>query len=59
MGTQLEPFVPFKVEFHRRVKNVGLANSTYTAKILSESRVEFKVVPEVLSFKSLNEEDFD
>ncbi|XP_021833688.1 subtilisin-like protease SBT4.3 [Prunus avium] len=56
MGAKVEPMKPFAVEFHRRVKNVGLANATYTAKIFSESKVEIKVVPEVLSFKSLNEE---
>ena len=46
----------FRVEFHRRVKNVGLVNSTYNAKIFSRSLTGIKVVPKVLSFKSLNEE---
>lgn len=39
-----------------QVNNVGLANSTYTAKIFSDSKFVIKVVPEVLSFQSLNEE---
>ena len=46
----------FSIEFHRKVKNVGQANSTYKAKIFSSSLISIKVVPEVLSFKSLNEE---
>ncbi|XP_008245822.1 PREDICTED: subtilisin-like protease SBT4.4 [Prunus mume] len=46
----------FMINFHRRVKNVGLANSNYKALISSNSKVDIKVVPEVLSFKSLNEE---
>lgn len=56
MGAKVEPSKPFSVNFHRRVKNVGLANSTYVVKILLNSKVDIKVVPEVLSFKSLNEE---
>ena len=47
---------PFSIEFHRRVKNVGQANSTYKAKIFSKSLNNIKVVPEVLFFQSLNEE---
>ncbi|VVA40888.1 PREDICTED: subtilisin [Prunus dulcis] len=46
----------FTINFHRTVKNVGLPNSTYKANILSSSKVAIKVVPHVLSFKSLNEE---
>ncbi|PON36942.1 Subtilase [Parasponia andersonii] len=46
----------FQVEFHRRVKNVGHANSTYKANIFLTSGLGIKVVPDVLSFKSLNEE---
>ncbi|KAF4378136.1 hypothetical protein F8388_009044 [Cannabis sativa] len=49
----------FSIRFRRRVKNVGQGNSTYKAKItLSNSSsllIGVKVVPEVLSFKSLNE----
>ncbi|KAM1148723.1 hypothetical protein ACFX2B_029093 [Malus domestica] len=60
MRAKVEPTNPFSVNFHRRVKNVGLANSTYKAKIFLNSKVDIKVVPELLSFKSLNEEkDFD
>ncbi|KAM6597230.1 hypothetical protein CsatA_007754 [Cannabis sativa] len=47
---------PFKIKFQRRVKNVGEANSIYKAKISSTSLIGIKVVPEILSFKSLNEE---
>ncbi|KAK9912856.1 hypothetical protein M0R45_036691 [Rubus argutus] len=50
------PMTPFTVKIHRRVINVGLANSTYQAKILSNSQVDIKVMPQVLAFKSLNEE---
>ncbi|TQD90843.1 hypothetical protein C1H46_023610 [Malus baccata] len=60
MGAKVDPTKPFTVQFHRTVKNVGLANSTYRAKIFSNSKLDIKVVPEVLSFKSLNEQmDFD
>ncbi|KAK9912826.1 hypothetical protein M0R45_036666 [Rubus argutus] len=50
------PMKPFSISFHRRVKNVGLSNSTYKANILPNSGVDIRVVPELLSFKSLNEE---
>lgn len=46
----------FIVEFQRKVKNVGLANSIYKAKVIPNPKLDIKVVPEVLSFKSLNEE---
>lgn len=46
----------FTVEFQRRVKNVGLANSIYKAKVIPNPKLNIKVVPEVLSFKSLNED---
>ncbi|XP_024934466.3 subtilisin-like protease SBT4.4 [Ziziphus jujuba] len=46
----------FSVDYKRRVKNVGLANSTYKAKFSPNSKLEMKVEPEVLSFKFLNEE---
>ncbi|CAN6567137.1 unnamed protein product [Malus baccata var. baccata] len=46
----------FKVEFPRRVTNVGHANSTYKASISRNSEnADIKVVPEVLYFKCLNE----
>lgn len=39
MGARVdvEPNKPFTVKFSRRVKNVGLANSTYNAKIFLRS----------------------
>ncbi|KAM1363545.1 hypothetical protein ACFX15_027906 [Malus domestica] len=45
----------FSIQFQRTVKNVGHANSTYKAKTISKPGVNIKVVPQVLSFKSLNE----
>ncbi|KAM1167368.1 hypothetical protein ACFX13_030031 [Malus domestica] len=56
MGAKVAAMEPFTVKFHRRVKNVGLANSTYNAKISPNAKVDIKVAPEVLSFKSLNED---
>ncbi|CAN6561882.1 unnamed protein product [Malus baccata var. baccata] len=50
------PLKSFNIKFSRTVKNVGLPNSTYEAKILPTKEVEIKVAPKVLSFKSLNEE---
>ncbi|KAG8484769.1 hypothetical protein CXB51_021286 [Gossypium anomalum] len=46
---------PFKVTFHRTVTNVGVARSTYNATIATLLELEIKVVPQVLSFKSLTE----
>uniref|UniRef100_A0A2N9HU45 Subtilisin-like protease fibronectin type-III domain-containing protein n=1 Tax=Fagus sylvatica TaxID=28930 RepID=A0A2N9HU45_FAGSY len=45
----------FNVTFHRTVTNVGFANSTYKATTFTNSDVKIVAVPEVLSFKSLNE----
>ncbi|XP_022731909.1 subtilisin-like protease SBT4.3 [Durio zibethinus] len=45
----------FTVSFHRTVKNVGLPNSTYKAKVSRNPKLEVKVLPEVLSFKALKE----
>ncbi|TQE00862.1 hypothetical protein C1H46_013402 [Malus baccata] len=45
MGAKVEAVKPFTVDFERRVKNVGLANSTYKAKIFSYSKFVIKVVP--------------
>lgn len=47
--------VSFTVSFHRTVTNVGVARSIYNAKVSSDSKLDVKVIPEVLSFKSLNE----
>jgi hypothetical protein len=55
MAAEISPLKPFKVTFHRTVKNVGFPNSTYKAKIFPNSKLDIKVVPAVLSFKSLNE----
>ncbi|GKV32981.1 hypothetical protein SLEP1_g41540 [Rubroshorea leprosula] len=48
---------PFKLEFHRTVTNVGSANSTYKVQLSQNSKhsLNVTVVPEVLSFKSINE----
>lgn len=55
MAIQVLPEKPFTVKFHRTVKNVGLANSTYKVSVLPiMSRINVTVVPEVLSFHSLN-----
>ncbi|CAN6692812.1 unnamed protein product [Malus baccata var. baccata] len=43
MGAKVEAVKPFTVDFERRVKNVGLANSTYKAKIFSYSKFVIKV----------------
>ncbi|XP_070681181.1 subtilisin-like protease SBT4.4 [Malus domestica] len=55
-GTVAPGTSSFSLKFRRTVKNVGLANSTYKANIISKSGVDIQVVPQVLSFKSLNEE---
>uniref|UniRef100_A0A7N0TFY9 Uncharacterized protein n=2 Tax=Kalanchoe fedtschenkoi TaxID=63787 RepID=A0A7N0TFY9_KALFE len=43
------------VTFNRVVTNVGLPNSTYTVKVVSDPRLSIEVAPDALSFKSLNE----
>ncbi|GMJ00870.1 hypothetical protein like AT5G59100 [Hibiscus trionum] len=45
----------FTVNFQRTVTNVGVATSTYNATISSDSKLEVKVIPQVLSFKTLKE----
>lgn len=52
----VRPMTPFTVRISRRLKNVGLENSTYKAEIMSNSQVDIKVEPQVFSFKSVNEE---
>ncbi|XVF68657.1 hypothetical protein PTKIN_Ptkin11bG0019000 [Pterospermum kingtungense] len=47
--------VSFTVSFHRTVTNVGVPRSTYNAKVSSNSKLDIKVIPQVLSFKSLKE----
>lgn len=52
-------FIPgkaFTVRFHRKVRNVGTANSTYKAVVSQKPRISVKVEPAVLSFESLDEE---
>ncbi|VVA32685.1 PREDICTED: subtilisin [Prunus dulcis] len=53
LAANITPMKPFTVTFHRTVKNVGLANSAYEAKIMPNPKFDIKVDPEVLS---LNEE---
>ncbi|KAK9176141.1 hypothetical protein WN944_028154 [Citrus x changshan-huyou] len=55
MAAQVSAGKPFTIKFPRTVTNVGLPNSTYKAKILQNEKLSIKVVPEVLSFRSLNE----
>ncbi|KAH9661649.1 subtilisin-like protease SBT4.5 [Citrus sinensis] len=55
MAAQVSSGKSFVVNFPRTVTNVGVANSTYRAKVLQNSKISIKVVPDVLSFKSLNE----
>lgn len=46
---------PILARFSRTVTNVGLANSTYTAKISKPSGINITVEPVTLSFMHLNE----
>ncbi|WRX35380.1 Peptidase S8/S53 domain - like 10 [Theobroma cacao] len=55
LTAQILPDKSFTVGFHRTVTNVGIASSTYKAKVSSNSKLEVKVDPEVLSFKALME----
>ena len=56
MAAQVSLGKSFAINFPRTVTNVGLANSIYKAKILQNSKIfSIKVVPEALSFRSLNE----
>ncbi|XP_044483865.1 subtilisin-like protease SBT4.4 isoform X2 [Mangifera indica] len=55
MASQILAGKSFTVNFHRTVTNVGLPNSTYKVHVLSNSEVRIKVVPDILSFKSINE----
>ena len=53
LTAQIVPDKSFKAGFYRTVANVGIASSTYKEEVSSNSKLEVKVVPEVLSFKSL------
>lgn len=56
MAVRVEKGKPFKVNFTRTVKNVGLANSTYKSELTTGSlQINGSVNPSVLSFNSLNE----
>lgn len=41
--------------FHRAVKNVGLANSTYKANVKSMQGISIKVIPNILTFNKRNQ----
>ncbi|KAL4382966.1 hypothetical protein GQ457_15G025750 [Hibiscus cannabinus] len=43
----------FTVNFQRTVTNVGIATSTYNATIASDSKLDIKVISQVLSFNTL------
>ncbi|KAJ4849462.1 hypothetical protein Tsubulata_045453 [Turnera subulata] len=45
----------FKIVFNRTVTNVGVADSNYRAQVVSSPKLKIKVVPQVLSFKAINE----
>jgi subtilisin family serine protease len=51
----LRPHKRFNVNIHRTVTNVGSPNSSYTATIIPIPNIKIKVVPKLLSFKSLHE----
>ncbi|KAM7259969.1 hypothetical protein ACFE04_015710 [Oxalis oulophora] len=57
LAAVVKPSEVFTVKFHRRVTNVGKSNSTYEAKVVSntKSKLKITVTPSTLSFKSLNE----
>ncbi|XP_039068788.1 subtilisin-like protease SBT4.5 [Hibiscus syriacus] len=55
LSAQVKPGASFTVNFRRTVTNVGVATSTYNATIFSNSKLDIKVIPQVLSFKSLKE----
>ncbi|PIN25333.1 Cucumisin [Handroanthus impetiginosus] len=46
---------PFSANFSRTVTNVGISNSTYTAKITTTSGLNVTLEPDTLSFTQLNE----
>ncbi|KAJ4845586.1 hypothetical protein Tsubulata_033401 [Turnera subulata] len=45
----------FKIVFNRTVTNVGVADSNYKAQVVSSPKLKITVVPQVLSFKAINE----
>ncbi|XP_021850451.1 subtilisin-like protease SBT4.4 isoform X1 [Spinacia oleracea] len=48
----------FNIKFRRTVTNVGVANSTYTAKVESGEKMKVTVNPKTLSFTSLKEQKY-
>ncbi|XP_042479728.1 subtilisin-like protease SBT4.10 [Macadamia integrifolia] len=55
MGASVTAGIPIDSYFPRTVTNVGLPNSTYKATIGPQKLLNVTVIPNVLSFKSLNE----
>ncbi|KAI3455721.1 hypothetical protein Pfo_012384 [Paulownia fortunei] len=55
MAAKVKSSRAFSVKFLRRVTNVGLANSTYKAKIIKTSDSLVTVKPRVLKFRALKE----
>ncbi|KAJ4842344.1 hypothetical protein Tsubulata_013756, partial [Turnera subulata] len=55
MSAKVSPGTSFRVVFHRTATNVGAPASTYKAQLVSSPRLKIEVVPQLLSFKSLNE----
>ncbi|OMO66690.1 hypothetical protein COLO4_30415 [Corchorus olitorius] len=55
MTASVPPKESFTVNFLRTVTNVGLANSTYKAQVSPNLGLEVEVVPDILSFRSLQE----
>ncbi|OIW02820.1 hypothetical protein TanjilG_29596 [Lupinus angustifolius] len=55
LATHVQPDQPFVFNFTRTVTNVGFANSTYKVSVPTSSDLNITVVPQVISFKSLNE----
>ncbi|KAE8733379.1 Subtilisin-like serine endopeptidase family protein, putative isoform 2 [Hibiscus syriacus] len=54
-AAQVKPGGSFTVNFRRKVTTVGVATSTYNATIFSNSKLDIKVIRQVLSFTSLKE----
>jgi hypothetical protein len=55
MQVRVETGKSFTVEFPRTVTNVGIANSTFVSKVITDSQINVSVKPSILSFKSLKE----
>ncbi|OIW02822.1 hypothetical protein TanjilG_29598 [Lupinus angustifolius] len=55
LATHVQPNQTFVFNFTRTVTNVGFANSTYKVRVRKSLHLRIKVVPRVISFKSLNE----